>query len=183
MRISKSSPVIGTLIIATLGGVAGGIAEIGWIGVYGAATRMPLSPVARAVAVSAMPALATSAWAPAFGVLIHLGLAVVLGLALAFAVRPLLCRFEANYVVFAMTMPILTIVWAVNFFVVLPQVNPAFVHLLPYGVTLVSKLLFGLAAASVFARRMLRTPTLPKRLFGLASTHCALSIGSYRRAT
>jgi hypothetical protein len=60
-------------------------------------------------------------------------------------------------------------VWAVNFFVVLPQVNPAFVHLPPYGVTLISKLLFGLAAARVFARRMRRALTLPKRLLGLSS--------------
>jgi hypothetical protein len=36
-------------------------------------------------------------------------------------------------------------VWVLNFFLVLPWLNPAFVALLPYGVTLVSKLLFGLA--------------------------------------
>ena len=40
-------------------------------------------------------------------------------------------------------------VWAVNFFVVLPIVSPAFVHIVPYAVSLTSKLLFGVAAAEV----------------------------------
>ena len=31
-----------------------------------------------------------------------------------------------------------------NFFLVLPELNPAFVTLLPYGVTLFSKVLFGI---------------------------------------
>jgi hypothetical protein len=38
----------------------------------------------------------------------------------------------------------------VNFLLVLPYLNPHFVDLLPYSVTLASKLLFGLAAATVF---------------------------------
>jgi hypothetical protein len=40
-------------------------------------------------------------------------------------------------------------VWAVNFFVVLPLVSPAFVHIVPYAVSLTSKLLFGVAAAEI----------------------------------
>ena len=40
-------------------------------------------------------------------------------------------------------------VWAINFFVVLPIVSPAFVHVVPYAVSLTSKLLFGVAAAAV----------------------------------
>ena len=39
-----------------------------------------------------------------------------------------------------------------NFFVVLPVVEPSFVHLLPYSVSLVSKLLFGVAAAETLRR-------------------------------
>jgi hypothetical protein len=40
-------------------------------------------------------------------------------------------------------------VWATNFFVVLPIVSPAFVHIVPYAVSLTSKLLFGAAMAAV----------------------------------
>ena len=44
-------------------------------------------------------------------------------------------------------------VWAVNFFVLLPGISPAFVHLVPYPVSLMSKVLFGLAAAEAFRRQ------------------------------
>ena len=44
-------------------------------------------------------------------------------------------------------------VWAVNFFVVLPGISPAFIHLVPYPVSLMSKILFGLAAAEALRRQ------------------------------
>ena len=44
-------------------------------------------------------------------------------------------------------------VWALNFFVVLPIISPAFVHLVPYAVSLTSKLLFGVAAAATLRRQ------------------------------
>jgi hypothetical protein len=43
----------------------------------------------------------------------------------------------------------LAAVWKVNFFILLPVINPEFVNALPYAVTLVSKLLFGMAMATV----------------------------------
>ncbi len=46
-------------------------------------------------------------------------------------------------------------VWAVNFFVVLPIVSPDFVHIVPYAVSLTSKLLFGVAAAEVVRNEVL----------------------------
>jgi hypothetical protein len=50
----------------------------------------------------------------------------------------------------------LATVWAVNFLVALPYLNPGFVNLLPYSVTLVSKLLFGVSAAMVFRIERMR---------------------------
>jgi predicted neutral ceramidase superfamily lipid hydrolase len=48
----------------------------------------------------------------------------------------------------------LATVWAINFFVLLPILNPAFVILMPYSVSLMSKLLFGASMGWVlFARR------------------------------
>jgi hypothetical protein len=61
---------------------------------------------------------------------------------------------------FGLVMLALAGVWAVNFLVVLPRVNAAFTHLLPYGATLLSKLLFGLAAAAVFRIGRLRQSRL-----------------------
>jgi hypothetical protein len=43
----------------------------------------------------------------------------------------------------------LAVVWAINFFVALPIVRPEFVHLVPYGASLTSSLLFGAAVAAV----------------------------------
>jgi hypothetical protein len=42
----------------------------------------------------------------------------------------------------------LTAIWAFNFFALLPTVNADFAGLMPYAVTLGSKLLFGVAMAA-----------------------------------
>ena len=42
----------------------------------------------------------------------------------------------------------LAAVWLVNFMIVLPLINPAFVDIVPLGVSFTSKLLFGIAAAA-----------------------------------
>ena len=105
-------------------------------------------PVARGIVESTVPQLAASAWAPALGILIHLGLAVLLGIGLAIAVRQVARRW-AERSEFSVAVLTLVLVWAANFFLVLPYLNPEFVQLLPYSVTLLSKLLFALAAAAV----------------------------------
>lgn len=156
MRTSTSAGTVETLVTGALGGLAGGAAEIAWIGLYGAATGTPVNAVARGIVGSVIPALVTSAWATELGVLIHLGLAVALGIGLALAVPLLVRRSEASHSEFAVTILILTAVWAVNFLVVLPHVNPAFVHVLPYAVTLLSKLLFAVAATTALHARRLR---------------------------
>ena len=43
----------------------------------------------------------------------------------------------------------LALVWLMNFFVVLPALNPAFTELLPYPLTFASKLLFAIAMAGM----------------------------------
>jgi len=95
-----------------------------------------------------MPGWVTSSYAVALGLLIHLALAVALGTALALAIRLLWRRARTALEVLWVT-GALVAVWAINFFVVLPQLSPGFVSLLPYGITLVSKMLFGAAAAAI----------------------------------
>jgi hypothetical protein len=58
-------------------------------------------------------------------------------------------RGGAGFSQFGLVMLALLAVWAANFFIALPYLNPEFVRLLPYHVTLLSKLLFGLSAAIV----------------------------------
>ncbi len=150
MSTLKSRRLVDTLAIGALGGIAGGCAEIAWIALYGAATGTPTDPVARGVVTSIVPALTTSAWAPSLGIAIHLGLAIALGVVLALGLRLVSRQVGAGRFDFSLVMLALAGVWAVNFFVALPELNPAFISLLPLGVTLLSKLLFGVAAAAVF---------------------------------
>jgi len=79
---------------------------------------------------------------------VHMALAVTLGVVLTFGWQALsVNRGLANPYPFMLAA--LAGVWAFNFLVVLPIVSPAFVHIVPYAVSLTSKLLFGVAAAEI----------------------------------
>jgi ABC-type transport system involved in cytochrome c biogenesis permease subunit len=80
-------------------------------------------------------------------------LAAVLGIALSFGWRALSSHRSNIANPFPFILAALVGVWAVNFFVLLPGISPAFIHLVPYPVSLVSKVLFGLAAAEAFCRQ------------------------------
>jgi hypothetical protein len=125
-------------------GVAGGLAEIVVVSLYSAATGGNAAIVARHVA-----AAIGLGGAPAMtGVLVHMGLAAVLGIALCAAVQILNGRLVRDTAISSLVVASLAVVWVINYFVVLPAVDPSFVHLLPYAVTLASKLAFGIAAAA-----------------------------------
>ena len=130
-------------------GLCGGVAEIAWIALYGATSGIGGWEIAREVTATVVPPLAGSASAEATGLAIHLLLAIGLAAAFVAALRfaPAM-GFGSLLTVAAVA---LAGVWAVNFLVVLPQWNPRFVALLPLGVTLTSKLLFGLAMAAALA--------------------------------
>jgi hypothetical protein len=143
---------IDTARYGVIAGAAGGLAEITWVTLYAGITGGNAAILARgvttAVGVNALFPTASAA----FGVAIHMTLAVLLGIALAFAWRAVSSHRSAvvNPVSFALAA--LLGVWAFNFMVVLPIVSPAFVHAVPYAISLTSKLLFGLAAAMVLRR-------------------------------
>ncbi len=131
-------------------GVAGGLAEVGWVTLYGAMSGGDPAVVARGVTT----AVGVNALLPdspvVLGVAVHMTLAAMLGVVLSVlwtALRSLRPSLHSPYPVM---LAALAGVWATNFLVVLPLVCPAFAHLVPYAVSLTSKLLFGVAAASVF---------------------------------
>jgi len=138
------------LTIGMAAGLAGGLAEVACISLYAALTSSDAALVARGVTET----LRVSSSAPVLaGISIHMALAAALGIAVASAVRPL--RLEGMRLFGAMLWA-LAAVWAVNFMVVLPSLNPAFVEIVPLAISLVSKLSFGLAAATClqFAARL-----------------------------
>jgi hypothetical protein len=132
-----------------IAGLAGGIAEILWVLGYGALAPVSATEVAREVTASVLPGAAASAAAPALGVGIHLALSIAL--AGAFAMLFPGRRGAAGTV--AIAVAALAGVWAVNFLLILPVLNPRFVTLMPYAATLASKALFGLAMGTMLARR------------------------------
>jgi hypothetical protein len=88
-----------------------------------------------------------------------MGLAAILGVAVALAIRPVAGSLH-GIGLYATVSAALAIVWAVNFLVVLPLVSPQFVDVVPYAVSFLSKLLFGVAAARTFQLAELIRPRI-----------------------
>ena len=80
------------------------------------------------------------------GVVLHMLLGVALGMALACLWWRMSARIGVAWEYGFVLLLLLASVWKINFDVVLPIVGQAFANLLPHGVTLASKLLFGFAA-------------------------------------
>jgi hypothetical protein len=144
-----------------IAGAAGGIAEIIWIFVYASATGTDAASVARGVTTATGVNLLLQGSSGAFGVAIHMMLAVILGTALAFAWTALSQRWPTRADPYVVTPVALAAVWAINFLVILPLIDPNFVHIVPYSVSLVSKLLFGVAAAATFSYPYRRRKSMP----------------------
>jgi hypothetical protein len=140
------------------------MAEILWVGFYGAATGNDTAQLARSIATVANAILPVSAFhsAPvASGLAIHMLAAVVLGVALAFAWRALSPRHLVGQDSYWFLPAALAVIWGLNFFVLLPLIGSDFVDLhrsfteiVPYSTSLISKLLFGIAAAAVLTRKI-----------------------------
>lgn len=142
MRNPGNGRTLRPLVIA---GIVGGFAEIIWITLYALFTSLSALEVSRQVVASVAPSVAATAFAPALGVGIHMVLSVALAFALGAVMRLPFAAKSAPWLSVVYTVAMLVVVWAVNFFIVLPRLNPTFVTLMPYSVTFISKLLFGLA--------------------------------------
>jgi hypothetical protein len=134
-------------------GAAGGFAEIAWVVLYAGATGADPATVARGVTTAAGVSALFPADPVALGVTVHMALAVTLGIALSFGWQALSSHRLDGAGPFPFMFVALIGVWAMNFFVVLPGISPAFIQLMPYSVSLMSKILFGLAAAEAFRRQ------------------------------
>lgn len=130
-------------------GFAGGAAEVLWIGVIAAVLGVEGTRIAAAVATTVLPAV-DAGWAPWIGLAIHFLFSFVV----AAAFVPLVARRLYGIALLGAAIGALGLVWVFNFFVLLPLISPSFVGLLPLPVTLVSKLLFGLAMGAVIAARL-----------------------------
>jgi hypothetical protein len=130
-----------------IAGAAGGLAEIIWVSAYAIITGGNATSLARGVTTAAgVSALLPSAPVTT-GIVVHMALAVLLGIAVSAVWQAVSVRSQGVSNAYVLVIAALSGVWAMNFFVVLPAISPEFVQLVPYSVSLMSKLLFGLAAA------------------------------------
>jgi hypothetical protein len=136
-------------------GIAGGLAEIVVVSLYGAGAGVSVADVARHIA-SAVRLDGASAWT---GLMVHMALAAVLGVAIMFVWNRLAENSVRALPLYPCMLLALAAVWMINFFVVLPVLSPGFLTLLPLSVTLVSKLVFGCAVATTL--RALSRPHMP----------------------
>lgn len=125
----------------------GGMAEVIWVATYCVVTGRSSAQVAQEVTATLFPALSAGAPGIVLGIAIHFVLALFLALAYVRLVWLPLARRWNEAASLTVAMAALALVWSVNFLLVLPAVNPLFVGLLPYPVSFVSKLLFGVAMA------------------------------------
>lgn len=143
-RYTRSRESTAFIVIA-LAGLVGGMAEVLWMALYNHYAPPGIAEVSRQVVFSLFPDSMASSAAPINGLIIHLSLSLLLATTFALLVwRPFMRDAGLRTNLLAGS-AVLGVVWVVNFFIVLPVVNPAFVQLMPYSVTFVSKLLFGVA--------------------------------------
>lgn len=138
------------LRIGVLAGFAGGAAEVAWVTGYTSLTGASGTAVARGVTTALLPGLSGSSLAVGLGIVLHMLLAVGLGIAVTAAFSAPLLRRIGDWSRSTLVVLTLGLVWAFNFLVVLPILEPGFLTLLPLAATLASKLLFGVAAAATF---------------------------------
>lgn len=136
-----------------LAGIAGGATEIVWILFYSQLTGSDASAVASGVTNSLLPGLAGSSMVVPLGIIVHMFLAALLGVTIAALLRSVTPGIRGTLTESVVVMSILAAVWATNYFMILPIINPAFIGTVPHGIALVSKVLFGMAAASVLHLR------------------------------
>ena len=135
-----------------LAGLAGGLIELIWITLYSSVTTTSATEVARQITVTVLPFTMNNGLMPALGVVIHLVLSIILAAAFVMVLYgPIVRRFGATGL-FLSGLTTLSAVWAVNFLVLLPLLNPGFPLLMPYAITFTSKLLFGAAMSWVLIK-------------------------------
>ena len=110
------------------------------------------SLVAEEIARSFLPQIAGFS-AGMTGLIMHYVLSVLIAGVVAMTLLRMLASRIDVLAVLVVSGAALVGIWAINDFVILPMVNANFVTLMPYTVTLASKLGFGIAMGWVFAVR------------------------------
>ncbi len=153
------------------GGLAGGVAEIVFMAVYclvsGKSGASILSLVTFTFSDRGFAFGPIGAYS---GVLIHLALSILIGISFSIAMFLIdnnTDKEPATRTVFSAAV-LLTGIWAFNFFILLPRINPEFVAMVPAKAAFFSKFLFGLSLG-VFVKLIAGWAVLKGNLRGRVS--------------
>lgn len=135
-----------------LAGIAGGTVEVVWVALYCLVSPLQASLIAAEITRSFLPEV-TGPFAVAAGLIIHYALSVLVAGTLSMTLLRLIADNLNMRSIISISIAALVAVWTLNFYVILPAVNPEFVTLMPYAVTLASKIGFGIAMGGVFGLR------------------------------
>jgi Na+/melibiose symporter-like transporter len=129
--------------VVIIAGIAGGMMEVLWVSLYSSFSSVSAAEIARQITASLFPFATDSSIAPVLGLVIHLLLSLVLTLLfITIVLKPVFARYGKPGIMIS-SLIMLALVWKINFFIVLPLLNPSFISLMPLLITFISKLLFG----------------------------------------
>lgn len=157
--------LVGNILLGSVAGVAGGAAEVVWISLVHISGGASPVDVARAIAAVLGSRLGTASTAALLGACAHLVLSALLGSVMYVIWRRLRSGRTARVNLWVFSIATLMVVWATNFYLVLPRLDPKFLAMVPVLTGLISKLAFALVFCATIraieARQ--RAQTSPRR--------------------
>ena len=134
------------LYFVCIAGVAAGMAEIVWITTYTSITQQSSLYIAEQISYT------ITGQGLGFAALYGIGVHIILSILLTFVIVLWVIKvypslFKSKSWLIATMCLILSGVWFINFFIILPWLNPAFVNIVPYSMRFISKNLFALTLA------------------------------------
>ncbi len=132
-------------------GLAGGMAEVVLVLMYCFFTNTSVSYVGYEITHSIFTGPAPSVGLAWLGLFIHFALSSLVAIGFVSVFRGILIKLSKRAMLM-LSMSVLACIWAINFFMVLPMINPTFVTIMPLGFTLLSKLAFGFCMGLVVCR-------------------------------
>lgn len=145
MAIVFQYPTRGTLPAFLIAGLAGGMAEAIFIAGYSQLMPVELAHIAREITASFSRSLADGTSSQILGLAIHFLLSLLIGAGFYVTFSFWSAWRMAPSFRFAISLSVLLVIWYLNFYFLLPNVNPTFVTILPLTITFTSKVVFGLA--------------------------------------
>ena len=150
-RKNTPSSIIRLIIFS---GFIGGMAEVLFMLFYSFVSKGSLVVIGSEITKSFFKSYEAGVDAALLGLLIHFLLAFVVSFFFITVIMPLFNAFNHPNRIMLMSLVYLAMIWCLNFLILLPKVNVAFVHLFPYMVTFASKLLFGYSMSVYLSRNI-----------------------------